>query len=74
MSQPPAYERDPLLATLETRVLHAGEEKGRPFVVLEDTIFYPEGGGQPCDLGTVNGRPVLDVQKQEGEIRHYTEG
>ena len=74
MSQLPAYERDPLLASLETRVLQTGEEKGRPFVVLEDTVFYPEGGGQPCDLGTVNGRPVLDVQKRDGEIRHYTEG
>jgi Ser-tRNA(Ala) deacylase AlaX len=73
MSQPPAYERDPLLASLETRISHAGDEQGRAFVVLEDTIFYPEGGGQPCDLGTVNGRPVLDVQKRDGEIRHYTE-
>jgi Ser-tRNA(Ala) deacylase AlaX len=42
-------------------------------VVLEDTIFYPEGGGQPCDLGTVNGAAVVDVQKRDGEIRHYLE-
>ena len=74
MTQPPAFERDPTLAALETRILHGGEEKGRPFVVLEDTIFYPEGGGQPCDLGTLNGRPVVDVQKSGGEIRHYLEG
>ena len=74
MTQPPAFERDPTLAALETRILHGGEEKGRPFVVLEDTVFYPEGGGQPCDLGTLNGRPVVDVQKSCGEIRHYLEG
>jgi Ser-tRNA(Ala) deacylase AlaX len=67
----PAYERDPFAATLETRVLRSGEEKGQPFVILEDTIFYPEGGGQPFDLGTVNGSAVLEVQKREGEIRHY---
>ena len=73
MNQPPAFERDPTLAALETRVLHSGEEQGRPFVVLEDTVFYPEGGGQPCDLGTVNGHPVVDVQKSGGEIRHYLE-
>ena len=70
MSLFPAYERDPFLTSLETRVLRSGEEKGHPFAVLEDTIFYPEGGGQPCDLGTVNGEAVLDVQKREGEIRH----
>jgi alanyl-tRNA synthetase len=69
----PAYERDPFAATLESRVLRRGEEGGRPFLVLEDTVFYPEGGGQPCDLGTVNGLAVVDVQKREGEIRHYLE-
>lgn len=69
----PAYERDPYAVSLDTRVLRLGEEKNRPFVVLEDTIFYPEGGGQPCDLGTLNGVTVLEVQKRGGEIRHYLE-
>ena len=27
-------------------------------VVLEDSVFFPEGGGQPCDLGTINGLPI----------------
>ena len=67
----PAYERDPFATSLDTRVLHCGEENGRPFAVLEDTVFYPEGGGQPCDLGTLNGVAVVDVQKAAGEIRHY---
>ncbi|HCZ32619.1 MAG TPA: hypothetical protein DHV93_03670 [Holophagaceae bacterium] len=71
MSPFPAYERDPFATSLETRILRCGEEKGRAFVVLEDTVFYPEGGGQPCDLGTVNGVAVVDVQKRDGEIRHY---
>ncbi|WLT33375.1 alanyl-tRNA editing protein [Geothrix sp. PMB-07] len=70
----PAYERDPFATALETRILDHGEEKGRPFVVLEDTLFYPEGGGQPCDFGTVNGVALVDVQKRGGEIRHYLRG
>ncbi|WP_243301025.1 alanyl-tRNA editing protein [Geothrix oryzisoli] len=70
MTQLPAYERDPYLDHLETRILRSGEGKGRPFVILEDTVFYPEGGGQPCDLGTVNGVAVLDVQKQADGIWH----
>jgi Ser-tRNA(Ala) deacylase AlaX len=69
----PAYHRDPYATGLESRILQAGEERGRPFVVLEDTVFYPEGGGQPADRGTVNGVVVLDVQKAEDGIRHYLE-
>ena len=30
-------------------------------VVLSDTAFYPTGGGQPCDAGTLNGCEVTDV-------------
>jgi len=71
MTQLPAYERDPFATSLDTRILHCGEEKGRPFAALEDTVFYPEGGGQPCDLGTLNGIAVVDVQKRAGEIHHY---
>jgi Ser-tRNA(Ala) deacylase AlaX len=67
----PAYERDPYATALETRVLRTGTEQGRPFATLEDTILYPEGGGQPADRGTLNGTAVLDVQKRDGEIRHY---
>ena len=71
MTQLPAYERDPYLTRLETRILRSGEEKSRPFAILEDTVFYPEGGGQPCDLGSMNGVAVMDVQKWAGEVRHY---
>lgn len=35
--------------------------------------LYPEGGGQPCDLGTLNGIAVTDVQEEGGELIHYTE-
>ncbi|NLJ81013.1 MAG: alanyl-tRNA editing protein [Firmicutes bacterium] len=38
--------------------------------VLAETIFYPAGGGQPCDTGFINGQPVLDVFEEEGVIYH----
>jgi alanyl-tRNA synthetase len=39
-------------------------------IVLDKTIFYPDGGGQPADRGTINGVPILDVREKNGEIFH----
>jgi alanyl-tRNA synthetase len=43
---------------------------GRPAVVLDATCFYPSSGGQPNDLGTLEGIPVLDVIEEEERIIH----
>lgn len=40
-------------------------------VILEDTILFPEGGGQPCDHGFLNGKPVIDVQRKGAEAYHF---
>jgi alanyl-tRNA synthetase len=44
-------------------------EKGY-LVTLDATAFYPEGGGQACDLGTLGSANVLDVQEKNCEILH----
>ncbi len=67
----PAFHRDPYVTELDSEVLELGEDGGRPYAVLADTLFYPEGGGQPADCGTIAGIPVVDVQKSGDEIRHY---
>jgi len=47
-------------------------ENGKQWiVVLDRTAFYPEGGGQPADRGSLNGIEVFDVQKENGEILHF---
>jgi alanyl-tRNA synthetase len=69
-----AYEREPFLRSLETGVVRAGEERGRPFLVLAHTILYPEGGGQPADRGWIGRVPVEDVRTVDGEVRHYLAG
>ena len=48
-------------------------EKGW-LVTLDATAFYPEGGGQACDIGTLGGVNVLDVQEKENEILHLCDG
>jgi alanyl-tRNA synthetase len=67
----PAYERDPRLREMTVEVLRVEGEGDRAWALLDDTILYPEGGGQPADHGELDGVPVIDVQKVDGELRHY---
>ena len=39
-------------------------------VTLDATAFYPEGGGQACDLGTLDNARVLDVQERGEQVVH----
>ena len=43
-------------------------------VVLNQTVFFPEGGGQYADTGVLGGMKVLDVQEKGDLIIHYTDG
>ena len=68
------YYEDCHMAEFSARVLSCEQvEKGWE-IVLDATAFYPEGGGQACDLGTLGGVNVLDVQEQGETIVHTCDG
>ncbi|MDN4606284.1 alanyl-tRNA editing protein [Sporosarcina highlanderae] len=68
------YYQDAYLKNFTAKIIHRGEdEKGRPYIVLDNTAFYPTGGGQPHDTGTIDEVHVLDVEEVDGEIRHFLE-
>ncbi|QDQ00519.1 alanyl-tRNA editing protein [Lysinibacillus fusiformis] len=68
------YYQDAMLRDFDATIARTGtEEDGRQYVVLSNTAFYPTGGGQPHDTGTLNNIPVVDVEKINDEIRHYIE-
>lgn len=46
------------------------KKDGQYWAVLQETVFYPGGGGQPHDTGFLNGEPVLEVLEEEGVIYH----
>lgn len=43
-------------------------------IILDRTAFFPEGGGQSSDTGSLGGVSVSDVQEIDGRIIHYTDG
>ena len=66
------YYRHPYIRELDTVVLCCHACKDGYELVLKDTIFYPEGGGQPCDKGTIQGVEVIAVQREKERIVHIT--
>jgi len=67
------YYEDPYIMVFNSKVTGIDEDKHGSYVVLEETAFYPTGGGQPFDKGTLNGVEVVDVEEVEDELRHYTD-
>jgi alanyl-tRNA synthetase len=66
------YYQDVYQRTFESKaVKQTIDEAGNTYIVLEETAFYPTGGGQPHDLGTINHQEIVNVEEVEGEIRHY---
>ncbi|MBD8524101.1 alanyl-tRNA editing protein [Lysinibacillus fusiformis] len=69
------YYQDVMLREFDAHIVSKKtDESGRHYVVLSNTAFYPTGGGQPHDTGTLNGIEVIEVEKIGEEIRHYMQG
>lgn len=56
-------------------VLRVGRDERGAYIVLDQTIFYPQGGGQPSDTGTIRfEQTVVNIHFvgfNEGEVFHY---
>jgi misacylated tRNA(Ala) deacylase len=60
------YLRDAYQRTFSARV--TGVRDGA--IALDRTAFYPTGGGQPHDTGSLGGRPVVEVRKEGDDVWH----
>ena len=67
------YYADAFLKEFTAKVLTCEKGKTGYLVTLDRTAFYPEGGGQPADHGTLNGVAVTDVHEKDGVIVHTVE-
>ncbi|MBZ0285725.1 MAG: alanyl-tRNA editing protein [Anaerolineae bacterium] len=59
------YYTDSYTTAFTARVTEQLQVDNRPVVILDQTYFYPTSGGQPYDMGTLNGVPVVDVTVRE---------
>ncbi len=65
------YDLDAYQTTFEATVLSCTKREKDYDVILDQTLFFPEEGGQTCDQGTLNDVRVHDVQIIDQEIHHY---
>lgn len=60
----------PIITSCEARVLSCEEKSGCYEIVLDRTVIFPEGGGQPADRGAIASSEVIDAHEREGVIYH----
>lgn len=73
------YETDGFVSEFSATVIECSKISNEKYnrddiyaLVLSETAFFPEGGGQGCDVGMIDDKEVIDVQlDEEGRINHF---
>jgi misacylated tRNA(Ala) deacylase len=65
------YQTDSYLKEFDATVTRVSDEPRG--LILDRTAFYPGGGGQPADVGLINGRPLTRIRRVEGQVLHILE-
>lgn len=64
------YQKDVNAYQCTARITGIAVSGDSTAVTLDQTVFFPTGGGQPCDLGTIGGIQLTDVYEHDDEIFH----
>ena len=68
------YYKDAYLRECTARILDMQKDKQGPWLLPEQTVFYPGGGGQPADKGTIDGKAVESIRKKGQRLWHLVPG
>jgi alanyl-tRNA synthetase len=64
------YCDSPYIKEWNSEITGMTEKDGKCLVTLDKTAFYPGGGGQPSDRGTIGGINIIDVYEEHGQTYH----
>ncbi len=67
------YYQDAYQAEAQATVMQVKNDNGKAWVAVDQTNFYPGGGGQLPDKGHINEHPVLQIKEEDGLIWHGLE-
>lgn len=68
------YYEDSHTRTFSAKVLSCEKTEKGYAVILDATAFYPEGGGQAADTGTLGNAEVLDTRERGEQVVHTCNG
>lgn len=74
MASEALYYTNPGLTHTSAKVLAVNAAEFGSEIVLDRTIFFPGGGGQPCDLGSLGGFALAEVREEGGNVVHVVGG
>ena len=68
------YDKDAYQTIFEAQVITFTKRENDYDIVLDQTLFFPEEGGQTCDHGTLNDVEVIDVKRCELALKRGING
>lgn len=66
------FYADPYIKEFYANVKQCTPSQNEYQIILDRTAFFPESGGQSCDVGFIGDAEVLHVDEHAGQIVHYT--
>ena len=67
------YYENPYINEYKTEIIDIKEKNEKYHVILEETIFFPGGGGQFKDIGFIENQQVVDVYEENGVVYHVVD-